>query len=190
MLASTQTISVVADALKRLHVGNIVVDPVSHCHPLPIRPVLNILEVMVATTGAQLLPEDAIQTLLKELLPVTTILTPNVPEAELLVEKATSTKRPIARNLDDLLRLAKELVKLGPNFVLLKGGHLLLPKDGKQLEGNVQEGKYIHNILAKKDGEPVVLRSRFQDSNNTHGTGCSLASKIESGASVFREQLL
>jgi hydroxymethylpyrimidine kinase/phosphomethylpyrimidine kinase len=159
MLASAGTVSVVAETLKRNKIGVLVVDP-----------------VMVATTGAQLLPENAIKTLLEELLPITTILTPNVPEAELLIEKSSSVRQPKTNTLDGLISLAKRVQQLGPKFVLLKGGHLPLSKDGTQIGDKVGE-TYIHNILSWEGSEPIVITSHFQESKNTHGTGCSLASE-------------
>ncbi|KAF2431201.1 thiamine biosynthesis protein-like protein (Thi-4) [Tothia fuscella] len=158
MLASAETISVVADALRRHNVPLTVVDP-----------------VMVATSGAQLLPEKAVAKLLQELFPLTTILTPNLPEAKLLLQTAkVAFQEPHTR--DDLIHIARALQKLGPKYVLLKGGHVPLTKD-KTISKHDAEYHIVFNVLAGPEGyksfETEYLRSR-----NTHGTGCSLASAI------------
>jgi hydroxymethylpyrimidine kinase/phosphomethylpyrimidine kinase len=129
-------------------------------------------EVMVATSGAQLLPEDAVEKLLQDLLPLTTILTPNLPEAKLLLRKANvNSKDP--QTPDDLVKMAKALQKLGPKYVLLKGGHIPLTKDRK-ISTELTEDNIVFNVLA---GPEVVetFETEYLKSKNTHGTGCSLA---------------
>ncbi|KAG4027765.1 hypothetical protein MFRU_027g00580 [Monilinia fructicola] len=160
MLASGETVEVVAKALKRHHVKALIVDP-----------------VMVSTSGSQLLPSSAIRELRELLLPHTTVLTPNVPEAKLLLSDAgTVVEEP--RNLDDLKKIAKEVQSLGPRYVLVKGGHLPLQKDGT-VATREEEKELMVDILY---GEGVVteIRTRYQRSRNTHGTGCSMASAIAS----------
>ncbi|KAF2167706.1 hypothetical protein M409DRAFT_21859 [Zasmidium cellare ATCC 36951] len=158
MLASAQTVMVVANAIKEHKVPISVVDP-----------------VMVATSGAQLLPEKAVKTLVQELLPVTTILTPNIPEANLMLRKAD--KDPVEiRNVEDLKRLASEIQALGPKFVLLKGGHLPLTND-YQVARTEEDKKIVANILFGGDSVDVI-EFPFQKSQNLHGTGCSLASAL------------
>lgn len=105
---------------------------------------------MVSTSGAQLLPQEAIRELQKHLLNQTTVLTPNVPEAELLLlEAGISFKRP--QNVEDLIDVAKAVQSLGPRYVLLKGGHLPLKRDGTVATIN-EEKELIINILYG-DGE-------------------------------------
>jgi hydroxymethylpyrimidine kinase/phosphomethylpyrimidine kinase len=129
---------------------------------------------MVSTSGAQLLPEEAIQLLLKELLPLTTVLTPNVPEAKLLLSKAGSDFNTDPRSVEDLIVLGKKVHKLGPKYVLLKGGHLPLPST----QGTIRDGdKSVHNIFISGDGTAEVIQFPFIDTKSTHGTGCSLACK-------------
>jgi hydroxymethylpyrimidine kinase/phosphomethylpyrimidine kinase len=127
---------------------------------------------MIATSGAQLLPEDAVQKLLQELLPVTTILTPNLPEARLLLRKAkvnyTEPQTP-----DDLVGMAKALQKLGPKYVLLKGGHIPLTKS-REISTERAEDNIVFNVLAGPDGVETFETEHLK-SRNTHGTGCSLA---------------
>jgi hydroxymethylpyrimidine kinase/phosphomethylpyrimidine kinase len=127
---------------------------------------------MVSTSGAQLLPEEAIQLLLKGLLPLTTVLTPNVPEAKLLLSKAGSNFNIDPHSVEDLIELGKQVHKLGPKYVLLKGGHLPLPST----QGvDSDDDKIVHNVFISDDGTAEVIQFPFIDTKNTHGTGCSLA---------------
>lgn len=130
---------------------------------------------MVATTGAQLLPEDAVQTLCKDLLPETYILTPNIPEANLIIKKAGQSPVEVS-DVDGLKKLASSLHQLGVKYVLLKGGHIPLTKEYKVAKSD-NEKSIVANILFG-DGICEVIESSYQDSRNTHGTGCSLASAI------------
>lgn len=129
---------------------------------------------MVATTGAQLLPQHAIRLLREHLLSNATILTPNFPEAKLLLSdagKAVNDPKDVA----DLIEIAKAVQSLGPKYVLLKGGHLPFKKDGIVATTDAERELMI-NILY---GNDVVTRieSGFCRTKNTHGTGCSLACK-------------
>lgn len=129
---------------------------------------------MVATSGARLLPEEAIKDIRERLLPITTILTPNVPEAKILLSNAgVDFKEP--QSVDDLIALARAVQSLGPRYVLVKGGHLPLKSDGR-IAKNDNEKELMVDILY---GEGVVtkINSSYQHTTNTHGTGCSLACK-------------
>lgn len=132
---------------------------------------------MVSTSGAKLLPSDAIRSLREELLPLTTILTPNLDEAMLLLEDSgKKVERPAT--VDDVLELAKAVHNLGPKHVLLKGGHLPLTNEGK-ISTSEDERHVVLNILCS-DGVPLLkLESKYIYSKNTHGTGCSLACKFD-----------
>ncbi|KAK5287156.1 trifunctional hydroxymethylpyrimidine kinase/phosphomethylpyrimidine kinase/thiaminase [Cryomyces antarcticus] len=162
MLASAETINVVADALQRHRVAVSVVDP----HLID--------QVMVATSGAQLLPEKAVKVLLEKLLPMTTILTPNLPEAELLLKEAGLDLKK-TESLDDLIKMAKAVQNLGPKYVLIKGGHLPLTRGGAV---SVEEADrhVVVNVLYG-EGNTVIVENDYQKSRNTHGTGCCLACK-------------
>ena len=127
---------------------------------------------MVATSGAQLLPQAAVKTLREELLPLTTVLTPNIPEARLLLEDA-GLKEIKIENVDDLKQMARTIRTLGPRYVLLKGGHMPFTKD-RIVASSDDERQLIIDILAGPD-EEAVLETEFVKSRNTHGTGCSLA---------------
>lgn len=127
---------------------------------------------MVATTGAQLLPDTAVKALCDDLLPETFILTPNIPEANLILEE--SGHKPVdVHGVDDLKRLASAVHKLGVQYVLIKGGHV-------PLSPNIESAQYgegkkvIVNVLLGDDVNEVI-ECPYQESKNTHGTGCSLA---------------
>ncbi len=155
MLASAGTITMVADALKQHKIQISVVDP-----------------VMAATTGAQLLPEEAIKTLCSDLLPRTYLLTPNIPEANLILRNAG---KPVVEviDVDSLRRLAFAVHNLGPTYVLIKGGHTPLTSD-YQVARHDHERQLVANVFVGK-GIMETIESPYQHSRNTHGTGCSLA---------------
>lgn len=158
MLASASTVDAVAEALKKHGEPTTVVDP-----------------VMVATSGAQLLPNEAVQNLRMNLLPLTTILTPNIPEARLLLLNA-GLEVPETNSLDDIVNIARVLQSLGPRYVLIKGGHLPLTKDG-HISKEEADRHSIVDVLY--DGrEATIYETGYLSSKNTHGTGCSLACKL------------
>lgn len=129
---------------------------------------------MVSTTGAQLLPQDAIRELREHLLPIATILTPNVPEAKLILSDAgKSFDDP--KNVEDMILLAKEVQSLGPKYVLVKGGHLPFKKDGTV--ATKDEEKEIMIDILYGENNVTRIETLYQKSKNTHGTGCSLACK-------------
>jgi hydroxymethylpyrimidine/phosphomethylpyrimidine kinase len=139
MLSSAALIEVVAAALERYGVKNLVVDP-----------------VMVAKSGDALLREDARETLKARLLPLATIITPNIPEAEALTGM-------VIHDESGLRAAAEALRALGPEYVLIKGGHL---RGGESTD-------YLY------DGETVrAYSTRRIATGNTHGTGCTLSAAI------------
>ena len=165
MLASADTIDAVADALKKHGRPSVVLDP-----------------VMVATSGAQLLPNEAVRNLRMTLLPLTTVLTPNVPEARLLLENAGMTV-PDVNSLDDLVEIAKLVRSLGPHYVLVKGGHLPLGEDGR-ISKTQANCRTVVDVLF--DGfKTLVYETNYVPSKNTHGTGCSLACKLLTNVYLF-----
>ena len=138
MVSSAELIRAIAGKLRQYEARNIVVDP-----------------VMVATSGARLIQEEAIQTLTKELLPLATVVTPNVPEAEILAGMEIHTG-------EDMEAAAQ---KIGDSFgcaVLLKGGH------------SVNDA----NDLLYSQGSCRWFEGKRIDNPNTHGTGCTLSSAI------------
>ncbi|MGB9824868.1 MAG: bifunctional hydroxymethylpyrimidine kinase/phosphomethylpyrimidine kinase [Candidatus Hydrothermia bacterium] len=139
MLFNTGTIEAVARILKEFEVKNLVIDP-----------------VMVAKSGAKLLQDEAINALISKLLPISLVVTPNIPEAEIIAEIKINTK-------DDLIRAGKEILKKGPKWVLMKGGHA--------------ETEEAIDLLISK-GSVLEFREKRIHTKNTHGTGCTLSSAI------------
>ena len=141
MVASTALIEVIADKLTAYEAKNIVVDP-----------------VMVATSGARLISEDAISTLKSKLLPLAKVITPNIPEAEVLSEMQIKSEADMEK--------AAEIIcdRLGCS-VLLKGGHQL---------------NDANDLLWQKDEQATWFMGKRIDNPNTHGTGCTLSSAIAS----------
>jgi hydroxymethylpyrimidine/phosphomethylpyrimidine kinase len=143
MLHSSEVIKTVRKTLAAYPVRNIVLDP-----------------VMVATSGDKLLQDDAIETLKKELIPVARIITPNIPEAEILLGECIQSQKTLAAKAEKLS------ANLGVS-VLLKAGHL--------------SGNDLADILFNaEDGSVLELNSKRISTKNTHGTGCTLSSAIAS----------
>ena len=140
MVASSELIKVIAEKLKSYNAKNIVVDP-----------------VMVATSGAKLISDDAIETLKAELLPLADVITPNIPEAEVLSGMTI-------KNEEDMVNAAKLINKKFGCSVLCKGGHQI--NDA--------------NDLLYRNGSYVWFKGKRIDNPNTHGTGCTLSSAIAS----------
>ena len=132
------------------------------------------LQVMVSTSGTQLLPKEAVKELREDIIPLTTVLTPNIPEAKLLLHNASGKTQYEPGNLDEMISLAKDVQLLGSKWVLLKGGHLPLSKDYVMVSNDKNTPAIVVDVLT--DGKQVkLIESEYSDSKNTHGTGCSLA---------------
>ena len=144
MVSSSALIGAIAERLQHYKAENVVVDP-----------------VMVATSGARLISEEAIATLTEKLLPLATILTPNIPEAEVLAGWNAGT----ITTEDDMIRAAKHISETYNCAVLLKGGH------------NVNDA---NDLLYRPDGSFRWFYGKRIDNPNTHGTGCTLSSAIAS----------
>ena len=140
MVSSTGLIQVIADKLKQYQARNIVVDP-----------------VMIATSGSRLISEEAVEALKSQLLPLAAVLTPNIPEAEVLSGLTISGS-------EDMERAAREIGERYGCAVLCKGGHDL--NDA--------------NDLLWQDGSCKWFCGRRIHNPNTHGTGCTLSSAIAS----------
>jgi hydroxymethylpyrimidine/phosphomethylpyrimidine kinase len=139
MLANAAIVEAVAAAIEDLDLPHVVVDP-----------------VMIAKGGHSLLEEDAVETMRTELLPRAQIVTPNVPEAEVLARLRITT-------LDDMREAGRRILALGPRVVLVKGGHLEGPE-------SVDVACTAH--------ETFELRGPRLAGRSTHGTGCTLSSAI------------
>ena len=140
MVSSAELIQVIAERLRHYAARNIVVDP-----------------VMVATSGSKLLKTDAVSTLIEKLLPLATLVTPNIPEAEILSGMSISDK-------EDMIKAAKQISEVYGCAVLLKGGH------------SVNDA----NDLLYANGTSRWFEGKRIDNPNTHGTGCTLSSAIAS----------
>jgi hydroxymethylpyrimidine/phosphomethylpyrimidine kinase len=151
MLASADIVTAVSRAVEDFAIPNLVVDP-----------------VMVAKSGDALLAENARRAIWENLIPRATVITPNIFEAEVLLN------RKIA-NLEDMQEAARELKKSGCQWVVLKGGHLDI---GKQAIDVVYDGQNFQ-----------LLKSARLDSRHTHGTGCTFASAIAAGLAKGYEVL-
>jgi len=127
---------------------------------------------MVATSGARLLPEAAVSVLCKELIPLTYLVTPNIPEAKLLLQEAGKTPTDV-QDLQGLKLLAKAVHSLGPKYVLIKGGHLPLTASRKVARSDSEKVVVANVLYDGTKSEAVELP--YQNSRSTHGTGCTLA---------------
>jgi hydroxymethylpyrimidine/phosphomethylpyrimidine kinase len=144
MLHSPEVITVVAQHLKKWAVPNLVLDP-----------------VMVAKSGDKLLQDDAVTALKQTLIPLANIITPNLPEASVLLD------RPVISRTD-MDTAVRDLADLGCPHVLLKGGHL--------------EETGSHDLLFSTDtGRLRELPGKRVSTPNSHGTGCTLSSAICAG---------
>ncbi|MDE5613982.1 MAG: bifunctional hydroxymethylpyrimidine kinase/phosphomethylpyrimidine kinase [Treponemataceae bacterium] len=138
MVSSAALIRVIAERLRFHKAKNVVVDP-----------------VMVATSGSPLMKTDAVQTLIDELLPIAAVVTPNIPEAQVLSGLTVKSEA-------DMATTAKAIGETYGCAVLLKGGH------------SINDA----NDLLYENGETAWFEGRCIDNPNTHGTGCTLSSAI------------
>jgi hydroxymethylpyrimidine/phosphomethylpyrimidine kinase len=138
MLSTAEIIDVVAKGISKFKVKKLVIDP-----------------VMVAKSGDKLLQDNAVQTLIRQLIPMAFIVTPNIPEAEVLTgEKIASP--------EDMEKACRRILEMGCRSVVVKGGHLQ-----KNAEDVFFDGKKIYRLKARR------IRSK-----NTHGTGCTFSAAI------------
>lgn len=141
MINDIDIVRVIAKCIRKYQPKHVVFDP-----------------VMVSTSGSKLIKDDAIEVLVKELMPLTHLITPNLDEAVVLTGKKINS-------LDDMKTAAKELLSFGSQAVLVKGGHL--------------PGKLMYDVLQlKPEEEAIVFTGNHIESKNVHGTGCSLSSAI------------
>ena len=127
---------------------------------------------MVATTGARLLPNSAVKIMCNELIPKAFLLTPNIPEANVLLKEAGKPSVEV-QDLEGLKTLGHAVLGLGSTYVLIKGGHLPLTSE-YQVAKTAEDKKITANVLVG-EGTLEVIETPYQNSKNTHGTGDSLA---------------
>ena len=149
MLFSSELIRAVATGLRRHGVTTIVLDP-----------------VMIAQSGHKLLQDEAIAALKEELIPMATIITPNLPEAEILLNRKVGS-------LAEIHQGAAQLAALGCQNVLIKGGHLAGDSDD--------------HLFLRRDRRLVVLPASRISTVNNHGTGCTLSAAIASFMALGKE---
>ncbi len=149
MLSSSQIIAEVVDGVRRHQIKQLVVDP-----------------VMVAKSGDRLLREDAVEAVLELLLPLTFIVTPNIPEAEVLTGGSI-------RSEADMIEAARVIHDHGATVVVVKGGHL----DGAAVDV-VFDGSHVERLSAPR------VHTR-----NTHGTGCTFSSAIAARLAAGRDPM-
>ncbi len=142
MVSSTDLIEVIADRLEHYEAVNIVVDP-----------------VMVATSGSRLITEAAIEVLEARLLPLATVITPNIPEAEILTGL-------VIKDEAGMEKAARQLFSQYGCAALVKGGH------------SINDANDV--LFGSNQDQPVWFKGRRIDNPNTHGTGCTLSSAIAS----------
>ena len=141
MLHSAQVINKVYKSLNKFKIEKVILDP-----------------VMVAKGGAKLITDQAIQLMKKKLFNKVSLITPNIPEAEILTDLKISTK-------EDMILAANRLIKFGVSNVLIKGGHL--------------KSKVVNDIFVNKKEMKIFSNKRIH-TKNTHGTGCTLSTAITS----------
>ena len=139
MLHSSNVIKIILKSLNKIKIKKIILDP-----------------VMVAKGGTKLVDNKSIQIMKSSLIKKVTLITPNIPEAEIL----TKTK---IRTIQDMIFAGKKLLKIGAKNVLIKGGHL--------------NTDFVFDIYLSKN-EKLIFKSKKIKTKNTHGTGCTLSSAI------------
>lgn len=140
MVSSPDLVEVIAERLKFYHAENVVVDP-----------------VMVATSGSVLSQDSAVSVMKEKLLPLATVITPNIPESEILIGKKIASR-------EEMEAAAKEMAEVFGCAVLCKGGH------------SINDA----NDLLYADGRKIWFNGKRIQNPNTHGTGCTLSSAIAS----------
>ncbi len=144
MLFSDEIIALVSQKITDYQLTNVVVDP-----------------VMIAKGGASLLQEQAIQAMKEQLLPLATIVTPNLPEAEVLAEMTISSE-------EDIHLAAQKIAALGPAYTVIKGGHHTDPD-------------FATDYIFQQNQLLFTVQSRRVPTQNTHGTGCTFSAAIAAG---------
>ena len=139
MLGNTHIINAVLNSLAKIKIKKIILDP-----------------VMIAKGGTRLINKNSIKKIRDKLIKEVTLITPNIPEAEILTNLKINSK-------EDMIRAGKKLILLGAKHVLIKGGHL--------------KSKIIYDILLEKK-KIFIFKNKKIKSKHTHGTGCTLSSAI------------
>jgi len=139
MLSNTKVVNTILKSLKKIKVKKIILDP-----------------VMVAKGGARLIDKKSIKILKDKLIKKVTLITPNIPEAEILTNQKIKSK-------DDMINAGKKLIQIGAKNVLIKGGHL--------------NSRFTYDVLLQKN-KIFIFKNKKIKSKHTHGTGCTLSTAI------------
>ncbi|KAK1835127.1 thiamine biosynthesis protein [Podospora conica] len=161
MLASRATVVAVAEALAEHPDIPVVLDP-----------------VVVSTSGAALLPPEALRAVREELMGRATVVTPNLPEARLLLADA-GLGHFGSGNVKEMAEMARAVQGLGGKWVLLKGGHCPMTRGGREARVEAEREVVVDVLVGPGEGE-WRFETPFWEGTSTHGTGCSLASAIAS----------
>lgn len=158
MVNDAETIKAIADALADYDIEHIVVDP-----------------VMVSTSGSKLMQDDAIKVFIEKLLPMSTLITPNIYEAEILAGKKITDE-------DAMNDVAGEILSKGAEAVLIKGGHIEGDKKVDLLYNAIRKTEARSSELTMMIGDS--FESETVETRNTHGTGCTLSAAIASNLAM------
>src|SRR3712207_4318498 len=154
MVSSVEAIKVIAKKLKQYNAKNVVLDP-----------------VMISKSGFKLLKPEAKEILVKELLPLAKVITPNLPEAEEIIKTFTKREQFNIDNEEDMQKACRVIYDMGCENVLVKGGHL--------------KGDAVDILF---DGiEIKCIEGKRINTKNTHGTGCTLSSAIASNLALGKD---
>ncbi|WP_024614508.1 bifunctional hydroxymethylpyrimidine kinase/phosphomethylpyrimidine kinase [Clostridium sp. Ade.TY] len=151
MVSKISTINIISEKLRKYKPKNLVLDP-----------------VMISKSGYSLLKPESKSALIKKLIPLAYVITPNVPEALEIISEVTSEKVEI-KTIEDMEFAAKEIYKLGCKNVFLKGGHM----EGNTAVDILYDGENIYKFYAERI-----------NTKNTHGTGCTISSAIASNLAL------
>lgn len=151
MVSKISTINIISEKLRKYKPKNLVLDP-----------------VMISKSGYSLLKPESKSALIKKLIPLAYVITPNVPEALEIISEVTSEKIEI-KTIEDMELAAKEIYKLGCKNVFLKGGHM----EGNTAVDILYDGENIYKFYAERI-----------NTKNTHGTGCTISSAIASNLAL------
>jgi len=143
MLSNPEIVSAVAETLRDYNVKNIVIDP-----------------VMIAKSGDSLLSSDACKSVIQKLIPLATVVTPNIHEAEAMLDMAINST-------DDMKKAGAMFMDMGCDWVVIKGGHM-------------EQGENAVDVAYNGD-EYFILSGKRYETKNTHGTGCTFSSAITAG---------
>lgn len=158
MMNDAETIKAIADTLADYDIEHIVVDP-----------------VMVSTSGSKLMQDDAIKVFIEKLLPMSTLITPNIYEAEFLAGKKITDE-------DAMNDVAGEILSKGAEAVLIKGGHIEGDKKVDLLYNAIRKTEARSSELTMMIGDS--FESETVETRNTHGTGCTLSAAIASNLAM------